>query len=320
MKFENLKKSLEDKIECGYLIAGDDIFLMQKSLELIKGAMNVDSANISIFNGDSKADADEIIAVLDAFSFIPDEKRLVILKDVKKIDKKEVDKLDLYLKNPNPQSVLVIYDTVGGAQYKNLSNITEIDCNTLPSSTIRKIVDGMLKKESKRISDKAFARLVDFTNSSMTQINFEVVKLIAYIDKREEVVEQDIEDIVKKSEEYEIYELANAIAARNKNKAIAIYKNLESGKMRVPIISSLYGQFSRMFFSVVGESDVGTIATQLDTKPFVITKVKDAAKNFKKTDLKNIINEIVEFEFAFKSGIIKEENANLLLINKLLNY
>ena len=82
MKFRELKKSLGENLELIYLIEGEDAFLRENALRLIKEkALSEPDLNLTNFLGvDIKADAEELLTAVQSYPFMS-EKRYVVVRD-----------------------------------------------------------------------------------------------------------------------------------------------------------------------------------------------------------------------------------------------
>ena len=107
---KTLKSRLQKKIEPCYLIQGEDILLYDKALELIKKACNVQleefnflSFDDDTFNGDAVINSCETLPICS-------DKKIVLLKNITKLNKDFEKKLKEYLKKPVLSTCLVIFD------------------------------------------------------------------------------------------------------------------------------------------------------------------------------------------------------------------
>ena len=105
---KTLKARLQKEIKKAYLVSGDDFYLFEKALFMIRNALNISfpDMNISSFDDDNFS----IKKVVESCDMMPvgDEKRLVVLKYVTKVSDGDKKILENYLENPNPFCCLVI--------------------------------------------------------------------------------------------------------------------------------------------------------------------------------------------------------------------
>ena len=109
-RLKTLKSRLQKKVECCYLVQGEDVLLYDKALELIKKAndLQLEEFNFIIFDEDS-FDADKVIDACETLP-IASEKKVILLKNITKFGENFKKKLKDYLKKPVESSCLVIFD------------------------------------------------------------------------------------------------------------------------------------------------------------------------------------------------------------------
>ena len=105
MEFRNLKNSLAESLQDIYLIEGEDAFLRENALRLIKEkALSEPDLNLTNLTGQEiKADAELFLTAVQSYPFMS-EKRYVVVRDyyptatelkgkiIKKVKKEDVEK------------------------------------------------------------------------------------------------------------------------------------------------------------------------------------------------------------------------------------
>ena len=246
MKFTELKKSLKSAIKNCYLLKGDDEFLLIRSYELIREALNIQVSELNLLIFKEDVDFDNVIKALETMPVF-DNKKLIYVKLTSK-DFKNEDKLSDYFNSINESSVLVV--SVGNTGYlKNHEKSFEIvDCNRLNTEFIFPFVAAELKKKSKTISKSACELLCEYSNCDLAKINNELSKLVSYIGDREVVEAEDVKLLVNKSVEFQIFELTEALAKKNEKKVYEILSVLKTKKEEYRGLTALiYKHFRRLF-------------------------------------------------------------------------
>lgn len=319
MKFVELKKSLKENVQNAYLLKGDDQFLRDRSYSLIYDALNMemDDLNVSCFE-----DAVDFEMVIKALNTLPvfAKYRLVYVKLSGK-DFKNEKLLTEYFKSVNPTSVLVV-DEGADDLLKTLAKEFElVDCNRLSKDIVFPFVAAELKKYSKTISKPACEKLCDFTNNDLSKINNELVKLVGYIGDNLEIQVDDVEKMVTKSTEFQIYELTEALARKNSKKVYEILEILKSRKDEFRTLHALiYKHFRRLFFVSITRENRADLAKMLGVQEYAITKAQEQAKLFTKKQLKEINDICIDLDYKLKNSNITPNNAIELLVLKILNY
>ena len=201
MKFVELKKNLKIEIKNNYFLKGDDEYLLGHAYELIKDACNIDFPELNLLIFKEEIDFENVVKALETLPMFVD-KKLIYVKVTTK-DFKNESKLEEYLKNINPSSVLIV--SVGNTGYlKNLEKSFEIvDCNRLTKDVVFPFVINELKKVKKTINKDACECLCDYCNCDLSKIVNELTKCTSYIGDRKVIQIEDIKLLVNKSIEFQ---------------------------------------------------------------------------------------------------------------------
>ncbi len=302
-----LKARLEKNIENVYRITGDDAFLMQKAVDMIKSACGETFAelNQSFFDNENfNADA-----VINSCFQLPIglDKRFVLVKNIKKISEADKNKLAKYCANPCPDSVLVLYDTDN--IFKNVK-AENVECKHLSDSELSSFI-----KERLDIEPDAIKLFIDYCSHDLTRISKECEKLALL---KEKITTSVIEKMVAKSEEYSIFEITTALSKRDGDESLRLLKTmLETSDVSV-ILALISNHFRRLFYSVTSPLSPAEISKELGCKEYAIIKAKEQAKNFKQVGLKKILELCLETEYLIKIGKMSAENGIYYLIINIL--
>ncbi len=321
MKFENLKSNLNKEILPAYFIGGEDSFLVYKALELVENACNISMPdfNKSIFTKEGFNATD----IVNACEVVPigDARRLVIVKDYLGVkNDKEKNILVSYLANPVPSTCLVLFASTPNNFYLSMVDKLEyVDCNKLTFDTLLKWIAATVHKESYSIEVPASKMLVEYCSFNLTRVDSELSKLMAYRSDTKIITSKDIEDMVTKDEEYVIFELTDALASKNGDKAFAIVDNLYYRKNTpTMILGFITNHFRRLLFSAISQYSNNELSKMLGVKEFAITKAKEQGKKFTKLKLKTIYDLCLECDFNIKAGKMTGENAIAYLFGNIL--
>jgi DNA polymerase-3 subunit delta len=251
--------------------------------------------NLSIFYGRDAAWPDVINTCRRYPMFA--ERQVVLLKEAQQM--RDVEKLEAYVENPLQSTVFVV-------SYKN----KKVDGRTKFAKLLKekgvlvstkKIYDNQLPEwiselvESKglSISPKANALLADHIGNDLTRIENEIAKMTVNLGKRKTVTEEDIEEFVGVSKEFNVFELQSALAKKDLSKAIRIIQYFEANPKAAPIqliLPSLYGFFSKVFMVFgANTTDEKAIAAAIGVNPFFSKDYVQAAKVYKYKEVENAL-------------------------------
>lgn len=318
MKFAELKKTLREKVEQGYYLKGDDPFLRERAYHLIYDAVKIEMDDLNLNRFEENIDFEQVIKALDTMPVFSAH-RVVYVRLYGK-DFKNEKALTEYFKNPNPSSILIV-DT-GNEDYLKTAGkqLSLVDCNRLSNDIVFPFVLAELKKYGKTISRPACELLCEYTNNDLSKINNELQKLVGYIGENQEIVQDDIEKMVVKSTEFQIFELTEALARKNSKKVYQILDVLKSRKDEFRMLHALiYKHFRRLFFVSISKDSKADLSKMLGVHEYAITKSQEQARLFTKKQLKEINDICIKLDYDLKNSNISVNNAIDFLVLKILN-
>ncbi len=320
INFADLKKRLRTQIDNVYLLTGRDLFLLDYSVKLITDACNLvmpELNYIRFIEGD--IDSGNVVKALETMPIMC-ERKVVYVNVSTKIDSlKDEKKLLDYIENASNSSVLI----VSAGENKVLTsakNVVVVDCNKLSEDFVLTYIAVEFKKNGKIISKPCAKKLNEYCMSDMMQITTEISKLSSFVGDREEIVEEDLDKVVNKNVEYQIFELSEALAKRDAKKAYSILDKFKEKKnVSSSLMPLIYSHFRRLFFVAISNMDRKELSAELGVKEYAVSKYAEQARNFKKINLKEIVEICSDMEFGIKNGTQDKENALDFIILKILN-
>ena len=194
----------------------------------------------------------------------------------------------------------------------------EIDCSKLEFALLRDYIPKLVAP--RKIDGNAIYTLVEYCNRDMARISLELEKLIAYMGAKQVISLEMVEGLVANTVENEIYELSNALADKNKIKAMSLFDRfVEKGVDFSLILATLVGQYRRLLHCALSTKSDVELAEDLKVKEWAIRKTRETASKYGKATLKSCLDDLVDAEFAFKSGLMLEETAVRTAMAKLLS-
>lgn len=307
---KTLKSRLQKKIEPSYLVQGEDILLYDKALELIKKAVNLtlEDFNFIVFDDDN-FDAD---AVIDACETLPigSDKKIVLLKNLTKINENFKKKLKDYIKKPVESTCLVIFDFFNKFDFV----ISEkVSAKRLDDFSLKELIVADLHAHNKTITTDACQQLIEACCNYYSLIKNELDKLISC--DNDQITTKTIDNLVCKETEFTVFELTDALSKRDSQKAVSLLNLMEKD---TKTFSLVLNHFRRLFFVAVSGLSDKELSELLNVKEYAITKARTLSKNFSKLQLKNIYEMLNDVDFYIKNGQMQTENALYYLIFNIL--
>lgn len=298
MKFEELKNTLKQKIDDCYLIYGEDEFLRSSAVRQIENYVVTDLPEMNKFSFyGNDISLQSLKTALETLPFMS-EKKLVIVRylDEKKVS--NVDYLVEYSSNPNKSCVLIIL-TKDVSVFKNLK-ATLVDCDKLSENYVKQFIKKSIVVKNCSITDEAIDLLIAYTNMNMGLISLELDKLVNYTDK---IDVDTIKNLVSKNENYQVYELTDAVGRQQNEKVFKILNfMLEDKGLTNKIFWLLYNHFRKLYFISISNKNNIELAQMLSQKEYTIKKLREQLKYFNQDNLKNILQLIYDTEFMVKTG------------------
>lgn len=290
-----------------YIFCGDG-FLINKCLTKLKIDLKIfDDLQISYFDTDNFS-CKNLILSCEQVSFFG-EKRVVVLKNLEKINETDKKELQNYIKNLNPLCVLCLIDSYNNGIFDYLK-IEKVELKSLSETQLHSFVFDKLKAKNKQIDEGAYSILARACNNDMTKLEIEIDKLCAYCLDKNKIEESDIKKLVIANEEIIIYELTTALGQKNAQESLSIlFKLMGSPDDNAKLFSLMSTTFQRMFFALLSKESDLQLATKMGIKEYAVKKLRQQTKNFTQRKLKKIVEEICETEYNIKSGKMTSENA-----------
>jgi DNA polymerase III subunit delta len=237
-----------------YWLEGEEEFYINVLMQYAEHQIISDaesSFNLTVFYG-KDANWTEVINACRRYPMFA-ERQVVLLKEAQQM--KDIDKLESYISNPLSSTVLVVSykgKTIDGRS--RLAKILKLHGEVL---TTKKLYDSQLSgwttdfinTKGLEIGQRALMLLVNHIGNDLNRIASEVEKLSMNMGSRKNITEDDIENYVGVSKEYNVFELQEAFSKKDLVKAFMIIKYFEANPKAAPIqmlLPALYNHFSKV--------------------------------------------------------------------------
>lgn len=214
------------------VLYGKNDFLINEELNKLIKKHKVEDININRYDL-LETNSDDVLEDLVTISFFSNNK-IIIVDNFKELINMSEDILNdwvNYFKSPNPDVFLyiVLNDLISqefliGKTLMQYAKIIEI--KDLSGSELSKYIINYLEAEKYSIENKALKELMLRTNNDLNLIMQELNKLKLYKYENKKINFNDIEKLVSRNLEENIYELTNNLLKGGTNKTIEIYYDL----------------------------------------------------------------------------------------------
>ena len=233
-----------------YVLAGDEVYLLDRCRAAVLKAFvpddlrdfslsDLDLAETSIFEVLDRAQTPSLMAPFQVI-FVRNL-RLLYTRGAKK---DEFAALDRYFRSPNPQALLLFVadflripsdtrrmDMDDKSRYERLTETLGEHCGMVELARVTE-EDAMrwtvaaAQEQGVRIEPDAARELVDALGSDMMLVSSELEKLLLYASGRGKITLGDVETMVLAAKQRSLYELTDAISARDRARALALLQGL----------------------------------------------------------------------------------------------
>ena len=321
-------KSIDEDIKTGqfqniYLLYGEEAYLKRQYKEKLLKAMVTegDTMNFSAYEGKDIAQG-ELIDLAETLPFFA-ERRVILVED-SGFFKNSAEELAAYIPEVAESTCFIFVESEVDKRnklYKQVKKSGRVVCFERQNDEIlMRWVGGRLKKEGKAMTRAAYQRFITKTGNDMENIDRELEKLICYCMDRETIEEEQVEAICVEQTENKIFEMINAISEKRQKQALDLYYDLLTLKeppMRILFL--ILRQFQKLMLikELSGQgADSRTIASTAGMPEFAVRKNQRMAGNFTMRQIREAIEDGVEFEESVKSGRMNDRIAVELLIVK----
>ena len=270
-------------------------------------------------------DIDKVKSKIQSISMF-NEKKLIVLKDIFENNDflKEFFKYATTHKLKERNDVIVVIyeknDVELSPEIKNCINMYQ-QFNPLSEFSLVNWIINEVKKRNGAISKFSAQKLAYILGNDLWRVSNEIDKLISY--KNGEIItEEDIDYLVAKKIDIDIFKTIDAIARRDKRTALKlIHNHLFYGEKEVYLLSMLAFQI-RNLIKIKDLQEKGVSYKNLPEKtslhPYVIKKSIKYLNKFDLHELKYIYKKILETEVKIKTGKANPKVALDLLVNTII--
>ncbi|RGF60776.1 DNA polymerase III subunit delta [Roseburia sp. AF15-21] len=321
-------KTIDNDIKMGqlknvYLLYGTEDYLKRQYRDKLKHALVEpdDTMNFSAYEG-KDINPKELIDLSETLPFFK-EKRMILVEN-SGFFKNSCDDLAEYMSQVPESTCFVFVEEEVDKRSKLFKAASRagsaVEFETPKEDMLIRWILGRIQREGKKITQSVMQLFLSKTGSDMENIDKELEKLICYTLDKTEISAADVEAICTGQTENKIFEMIDAISARNQKKALDLYYDLlalKEAPMRILFL--IARQFQNLLLiksmSAKGYPAV-SIAKTAGMPSFAVQKNLRQAGAFKINQLKEAIEDCGQAEEDVKTGRMADQLAVELLIVK----
>ena len=333
---EEIAKIIKDisggNIKPIYFLMGEEPYYIDKLTEFIES--NILSEDERAFNQQvlygRDVSIEDVISAAKRYPMMAD-RQVIIVREAQELSR-NIDKLESYVKNFQPTTVLVIaYKYKSLDKRKSMTKLIEkegllFESKKLYENQIGTWISRVLQGKGYHIEPKATAMLVEFLGTDLSRINNELEKLQIILPKGTTFTPTHIEENIGFSKDFNVFEFRKAIGERNQLQAYRIADHFAQNKKEYPMILTTGMVFS--FFSSLlqyhglKDKSPGNVAKVLKVNPYFLKDYDLALKNFPMKKVSAIVSTLRDIDVKSKGvGANQLHESDLLkeMLAKIFN-
>lgn len=289
------------------ITTSDKIILDEKIKELTKNSNDIEVVHYDL----SETPIEQLVEDLDTYNFLTSKKIIVghnanfLSSDKSKIVvEHNIERFEKYLENPSCDNILVLTCDNIDKRKKITSALLKKADLVEGKANIHNIIKNKLENYS--ITSDAEKKLLEYCQDDYERISNELDKLMLYKMNEKTINVEDVENIVMKSLDDNIFHLADSILSRNKKEAFELYNNfILHGEQVVNIIRILSNKI-RLIYQVKvllndGNSDQ-SISKLLKVHEYPVKLAREASYRYSEKILLTDLEKLANLDLEIKSG------------------
>jgi len=250
MSFRNFTDEIKKGMpSSNYLLVSSDYFLQTEAVSLIKGLVPPGERDFNFHSFDllstdtDKLPFEQILDVLNTVSFFSGRK-FVVIENVQKLLKKDLQKLENYLLAPSTGSVMILLNA--GAVKKEMKERVKGAKQIILDIREREVPAWLQERarlKGSEISEATASYLLGVVGPDLGMLSSELEKLI--LTGSPKIEKKDIVELVEGRRTYSAFALIDAIKARDAEKTFQIYGVLKETEEPYSLMGALNWQYGQ---------------------------------------------------------------------------
>jgi len=295
-----------------YLIYGAQPLRLEQALARLKARFSESGDldfNLQAFRGESSR-ADDVVAACNTVPFMS-ERRLVIVRDVDKMQKADLDTLAAYARDPSETTTLVLVGekidrrTALYAAVEKLSGVAEYGAPK--KSEFPGVVVEMFQEKGRSVGRDAAEALVRAVGYDLARLSVEVDKVIAFAGDARTLSRDDIEEVMSSTASTSVFELLDALGSRDARTTLRhVAELLAQGEtenyIHVMAVRRVRELMTASALAARGVRDQTELASALRKQTWQVRDLYRQAGRFAPGDLVDALRDATEAEAQMKTS------------------
>lgn len=338
MEFQAAMRELKRQIfHPVYTLIGTEEYLKRQFLRAIQYQMNEQEETDIVRLDLNEVALDAVLDEAETFSFFTDRKLLIVEnslfvtpKNPNPIEDHEQKRLLDYLNAPNSSTTIIFcvpYDQLDKRKKIGKAFLIDtqlVDISQLKEQAVRQYVLNYLQNAPFKITRDGVEALLVRTDFHLTHTMNELEKIETFAtDRKEAISKGEINKLVPRSLEGDIFELTNAMVKRRVSRAVQIYRDLLLlGNEPIALHGLIVSQFriiiQAKILSRQGEHEA-QISKKLSVHPYRVKMALQIGAGMPLDQLLNYYDRLAEVDYQMKTGYGLRDNHFYVLLTQLMH-
>lgn len=289
-----------------YVFLGKDFNIVKIKMEELINSLNI--SNIIKYDYTDSS----INEILDEVNYVDlfNEKKLIVVSNFsfKKLKDKDEEKLMKYIDNMNDNVMIFRCIDESLDERKKITKLIRSKCKVneiqkLDYKNLHEYVTNMLKENNIKADYNQVKRILDLCEYNADYTIKEVEKLILYKSGEDELLDSDIDNVISKNREKEMFTFIERVMKKDIGNALDSLKILIEGDFdEIILIDSLSKQYRLLYQLKILKQTMNDndISSALKVNPYVIKKLYPYLNEYSENDLINILYKLSECDINIK--------------------
>lgn len=309
-----------------YYLYGDEPYLIERVTKtLLERVVAPDfrDFNQNIFYG-GECRGEEIVASAQTLPMFAD-RRVVVIRRGTELPVGAIDLLDEYGRDPSPSTCLVLHGEKRELKRKGFPGTKGkwllVECRRPYENQLGRFVREEAARLGKRIEPAAVELVTWSVGTSLQELAAQLEKAATFVGEREVITRADVREIVSASRVETIFELTDAVGARDIGRALrSLATILQDGGAPLMVLGGLSRHFRQLLLLrelLDQRRTEEQIGREAGISPFLLKKLVPQAKRHHQAELRSAFARLHRTDVALKSSPVKPPQLLEVLIRDL---
>jgi len=306
-----------DAQSTAYLLVGKEIYLKRKFISELRSKLFTDASSRDFNSRDFTARKDSLASFLDHLRSVPflASKRMAVLWEIDRLLKADQEEMIEALERlPSTACLVLVSDETSIKKSRFLTELSAkvklVACHTPFEKQLPGWIRAQAGQKSKDIQDKAIFLLIERAGSNLSNLDQALEQLAVFIEPRRTIAYEDVEKLLGKSVEADVFMLMDFIMNDEKPRVFqAVHELLQNGTKAFEIVGVLAGQLQRLHDAAellrrgVPSAEIGV---ELRVHTFFLDKFLSQARRLSKEKCEKWLTALLDCDEVIKRGNLND--------------